>query len=227
LEGGTDFTFLGGTAGAAAMGVLFTLGFAAGFAEVLTAGLAAGLVGVLTAALATGFAGALTASLAAGLVAVLGAGLAIGLEGALTTALATGLEGALTAILAIGLAGALETTLAAGWADLADLDAGIVNLGTKKNKQITQQPPYEPVRRLGRRTGTKEGNSTSKMYGRTFGLQSLRSGGLVIGVTAWPGVRRCCCRSCRERVDYTFSDKVLLSASSRAARASLRSFMAR
>src|SRR5690606_911699 len=69
----------------------------------------------------------------------------------------------------------------------------------------------------GRRAGARRGQGLQemrggalrgKMSGRTFGVQSLRKGWAVVRVRHGCLGRRCCCRSCRQTLNYTDGRKI-------------------
>jgi len=75
--------------------------------------------------------------------------------------------------------------------------------------------------------GAKKRNSTGKVYGRTFGLQSLRKGGLGDRCHCVAGSPEVLLSLLPRTADYTFSDIFLIKASSRPASGARRSFIAR
>jgi hypothetical protein len=174
--------------------------FAAGLAEGFTAALAAALTGGLLA----GFAAALGAALALGFAAVL--------------------DCALCGFLLLGFMG-----LAVGMGP--PVVGNCFKYRSATSKQKCTLAPVQKQRRGHKDSETKTGEAkngpgscqwakkprgrwrfsfSGKLFGRTFGVQSLRKflggiGRLICGVpdvSGWPG-RRCCCRACRRKSDYT------------------------
>jgi hypothetical protein len=193
LETGTALTFF---AGAAAL--------ATGFAAALTGVFATVLAGTLT----FGFAGALAltgvalgATLAAGFVALAGAGLATGF--------ALGLAAGLAATLATGLMDFLAPEGACALTGFFGFGAGMMNLNTA-NEHGKKTLRHKLLARDGMQKLTcRQVTSITRFLARCLGEHLGCSPCGSLAVPWWElrcgggRVRRCCCRSCLEKMDYT------------------------